>query len=55
MGEHGQSGPAVPGALAPNLVLIQADQSFGGLERFLDSPTLTGHGDQGAQWTGLGL
>jgi hypothetical protein len=30
------------------LVLIESDQSFGGLERFFDAPTLTGDGDQGA-------
>ncbi len=54
MGEHGQGGPAVPGAPAPHLVLIQSDQSFGGLERFLDAPALTGDGDQGAQRNGSG-
>jgi hypothetical protein len=54
MGEHGQGGPAVPGAPAPHLVLIQSDQSFGGLERFFDAPALTGDGDQGAQRNGSG-
>ena len=32
VGEHGQGGPAVPGAPAPDLVLVEADQAFGGLE-----------------------
>src|ERR1700741_5399117 len=54
MGEHGQGGPAVPGPPAPPLVLIQSDQSFGGLERFFDAPALTGDGDQGAQRNGSG-
>ena len=49
MGEHGQGGPAVPGVPAPDLVLIESDQAFGGLEGFLDAPALTGDGDQGAQ------
>jgi hypothetical protein len=30
-------------------VLIEADQTFGGLEGFLDAPALTGHGHQGTQ------
>ena len=33
----------------PNLVLVEADQAFGGLEGLLDAPALPGHGDQGAQ------
>ena len=49
MGEHGQGGPAMPGSPAPDLVLIESDQAFGGLEGFLDAPALAGHGDQGAQ------
>ena len=43
MGEHGQRRPAVPGSPAPDLVLIEPDQTFGGLERFLDTPPLAGH------------
>ncbi len=49
VGEHGQGGPAVPGAPAPNLVLIEPDESFGGLEGLFDAPALTGHGYQRAQ------
>ena len=49
VGEHGQGGPAVPGGPAPDLVLIQSGEPFGGLEGFLDTPALTGHGDQGVQ------
>ena len=42
VGEHGQGGPAVPGGPAPDLVLIQPGQAFGGLEGFLDAPALSG-------------
>lgn len=49
MSEHGQSGPSIPGSPAPDLVLIEPDQTFGGLERFLDAPPLAGDGDQGTQ------
>ena len=49
MREHGQGGPAMPGGPAPDLVLIQPDEAFGGLERFLDAPALAGHGHQGVQ------
>jgi hypothetical protein len=31
-------------------VLVEPGESFGGLERFLDAPALTGHGDEGVQW-----
>ena len=54
MGEHGQGGPAMPGAPATHLVLIESDQAFGGLERFFDAPALTGHGHQRAQRDGFG-
>ena len=47
--EHGQGGPAVPGRPAADLVLIEPDQAFGGLEGFLDAPALASHGHQGAQ------
>ena len=40
----------MPGAPAPNLVLIESDQAFGGLEGFFDTPALTGHGHQRVQW-----
>ncbi|MCW2661105.1 MAG: hypothetical protein JWP83_2257 [Mycobacterium sp.] len=32
MGEHGQGGPSVPGVPASDLVLVEPDESFGGLE-----------------------
>ena len=48
-GEHGQGGPAVPGTPAPDLVLSESDEPFGGLKGLLDTPALAGHGDQGAQ------
>ena len=36
-------------------MLVEPDQAFGGLERFLDAPALPGHGYQGVQgdraWT----
>lgn len=46
VGEHGQGGPAVPGVPAADLVLVEADVAFGGLEVLLDSPALSGHGDE---------
>src|SRR6476620_1361863 len=55
MGEHGQGGPAVPGAPAPNLVLVEPGQPLGALEGFLDAPALARDGNQGVQggwpWT----
>ena len=39
VGEHGQGGPAVPGAPAAHLVLVQADQALAGLEALLNLPT----------------
>ena len=50
----GQSGPSIPGSPAPDLVLIEPDQTFGGLERFLDAPPLAGDGDQARSGTGRG-
>lgn len=47
MREHGQGGPAVSGFPAPDLVLIEPDQPFGGLEGFLDAPTLAGQLHEG--------
>ena len=49
VGEHGQGGPAVPGGPAPDLVLVQPGEAFGGLEGFLDAPALPGDGDKGVQ------
>jgi hypothetical protein len=42
VGKHRQRGPAVPGAPAADLMLVQAAQSLGGLERLLDPPTGSG-------------
>jgi hypothetical protein len=36
MGNHGQGGPAVPGAPATDLVLVQADLGLGLLEALLN-------------------
>lgn len=44
----------MPGAPAPNLVLVKTGQTFGGLEGFFDAPALAGHGHQGAQWHRFG-
>ena len=50
MGEHGQGRrSAMPGSPAPDLMLIDSCQAFGGLEGFLDAPTLAGDRDQRAQ------
>ncbi|MDT5053267.1 MAG: hypothetical protein QOF66_1633, partial [Mycobacterium sp.] len=49
VGEHGQGGPAMPGAPASDLVLVDSGQAFGPLERFLDAPALASHGHQRVQ------
>jgi len=49
VGEHGQGGPAVPGPPAADLMLVQADQAFAGLEALLDGPAPPGYPDQGGQ------
>ena len=49
VGDHGQGGPAVPGAPAADLVLVQADQALGGLKALLDGPASSGDLDQGGQ------
>src|SRR5436309_2737889 len=38
VGEHREGGPAVPGGPASDLVLVEADEAFGGLEGFFDAP-----------------
>src|SRR5215218_6095013 len=54
--QHGQGYPPIPGAPAPDLMLVQAAQSLAGLERLLDPPAGPGHPDQGDQrqagWAG---
>jgi hypothetical protein len=49
VGEHGQGDPAVPGAPAAELVLVQAAQAFAGLEALLHRPPGPGDPDQDRQ------
>jgi hypothetical protein len=49
VGEHGQVGPAVPGAPATNLVLVKATKALAGLEGLLDPPAPAGDPDQNGQ------
>lgn len=49
VGEHRQGGPAIPGAPAADLMLVQADQALAGLEAFLDGPAASSDPDQGGQ------
>jgi len=49
VGEHREGGPAVPGHPAADLVLVQADKAFRGLEALFDAPALPGDPDQGGQ------
>ena len=44
--EHREHGPTMPGDPAPDLVLIQAGQTFAGLKRFLDAPPGSSRADQ---------
>ena len=39
VGEHGQGGPAVPGAPAADLMGVQATQALGGLKALLNLPS----------------
>jgi len=55
VGEHRQGGPAVPGAPAAHLVLVQADQALAGLEALLDAPAPARDADQVASGTGRGI
>ena len=45
---------SIPGVVAADLVLVEANLAFGGLESFLDGPAGTGDADQFAQRGGLG-
>jgi hypothetical protein len=38
VGEHGQGDVPVPGVIAADLVLVEADLAFRGLEAFLNAP-----------------
>jgi hypothetical protein len=53
VGEHRQRGPAVPGAPAADLVLVQATQALAGLEALLDAPAAASSlhlGQTGKRW-----
>jgi len=54
VGEDGQGGPAVPGAPAAELVLVQADQALAGLESLFDRPAPPRDPDQSGQEHGAG-
>src|SRR6266542_1954263 len=54
VGEHGKGDPAVPGAPAADLVLVQATQALAGLERLFDGPAPSGDPDQDGQRGGAG-
>jgi hypothetical protein len=49
VGNHGQGGPAVPGAPAADLMLVQAAKALAGLEAFFDGPAAPGDPDQHGQ------
>jgi hypothetical protein len=50
VGEQREDGSAVPRCPAADLMFVQAGQSLTCLERLLDRPAVSGHGDQGGQW-----
>jgi hypothetical protein len=54
VGEHGQGDPAIPGAPAADLVLVQANQALAGLEALLDGPAPPGDSHQRGQRYRLG-
>ena len=45
MGEHGQGDRSIPGVVAPDLILVEPDLGFRGLEAVLDGPASTGDPD----------
>ena len=49
LGEHGQGDMSIPGVVEPNLVVVEPDVSFPGVETFLDWPAGTGDPDQFAR------
>jgi hypothetical protein len=51
--QHCENGPAMPGGPAAHLVLVQAGETFGCLERFFDASALPGDADQGGQRHGF--
>jgi hypothetical protein len=54
VGDHSQGGPAVPGAPAADLVLVQAAKALAGLEALFDGPAAPGDPHQGGQEHGAG-
>jgi len=54
VGEHRERGPAVPGAPAADLMLVQATKALAGLECLLDSPAASCDPDQHGQRGGTG-
>src|SRR5215211_7504274 len=53
--DHGEGGPAVPGAPAADLMLVQAAQALAGMERFLNGPAPPGDLTRTASGTGRGV
>ena len=54
VGEHDEGGVAVPGGPLADLVLVEADLAFAGLEALLDAPSGAGHPHERGQRDGLG-
>jgi hypothetical protein len=54
VGKHDQGRPAVPGAPAAHLVLVQADQALAGLDALFNAPTPARDFDQDGQRGGAG-
>lgn len=55
VGAHLQSGPSVPRAPAPNLVLVETDEALCELETLLDAAPLPRNPHQGAHQCGPGV
>ncbi len=47
MGEHGEGDVAVPGVVAADLVVVEADFGFRGLDAILGGPAGAGNPDEG--------
>jgi hypothetical protein len=46
LGKHGQGDMSIPGVVETDLVVVESDLSFSGLETFLDGPACTGDADE---------
>ena len=46
MSQHGEGDVSIPGVVAADLVLVEANLAFGGLESLLDGPAGTCDADQ---------